>query len=104
MAKCNTWEEFIALQVNQNEVLLYMVTCDQVGAEGKKGIELKKHLAGMKNKNGENIHADQLEELGVLSSAPIKQDRISIWLSDQLSSIMPRSYWSWLLYNQKQFQ
>ena len=50
----------------------------QVGAEGKKGIELKKHLAGMKNKNGENIHVDQLEELGVLSSAPIKQDRVSI--------------------------
>ena len=74
-----------------------------MGADGKKGIELKKHLAGMKNKNGENIHVDQLEELGVLSSAPIKQDRISIWLSDWLSSIMPQSYWSWLLSNQKQF-
>ena len=49
-----------------------------MGADGKKGIELKKHLAGMKNKNGENIHVDQLEELGVLSSAPIKQDRVSI--------------------------
>ena len=48
----------------------------------------------MKNKNGENIHIDQLEELGVLSSAPIKQDRIHFfWLvigfvqSDQLSKI-----------------
>lgn len=88
MAKCNTWEEFIALQVNSNEVLIYMLMCDQVGAEGKKGIELKKHLAGMKNKNGENIHVDQLEELGVLSSAPIKQTACPL---DSLASLLDQN-------------
>ena len=58
----------------------------QVGAEGKKGVELKKHLASMTNKNGENIHVDQLEELGVLSSAPIKQDRVAIFYRSQILS------------------
>ena len=65
----------------------------QVGAEGKKGVELKKHLASMTNKNGENIHVDQLEELGVLSSAPIKQDRISISASELCRNLIgPESY------------
>lgn len=58
MAKCSTWEEFIAIQV---------------GAGNKRGTDLKNHLAKMKNKLGEQIHVDQLEELGLLSAAPLKQ-------------------------------
>lgn len=51
-------------------------------------MELKKHLATMKNKNGENIHVDQLEELGVLSSAPINQTACPL---DSLASLLDRN-------------
>jgi len=73
MTKCNTWEEFIAMQV---------------GAEGKKGSDLKAHLAGMKNKVGENIHVDQLEELGVLSNAPLKQTSCPL---DSLAALLDQN-------------